>query len=69
MLEYIIAGLEDIDLCMESRLEMLRVVNDLDDNYQYDEELINCSKDYFLNGDQTTVLVLDEGRVIGCAHL
>jgi len=69
MLEYKIAGLEDIDLCMESRLEMLRVVNDLDDNYQYDEELINCSKDYFLNGDQTTVLVLDEGRVIGCASM
>jgi len=69
MLEYKIAGLEDIDLCMESRLEMLRVVNDLDDNYQYDEELINCSKDYFLNGDQTTVLVLDDGKVIACASM
>lgn len=43
MLEYKIAGPEDIDLLMESRLEMLRVVNDLDDDYQYDEELIECS--------------------------
>lgn len=69
MLEYRIAGPEDIDLLMESRLEMLRIVNDLDDDYQFDEELIKCSKDYFLNGDQTTVLFLDEGSVIACASM
>ena len=68
-LEYRIAGPEDIDLLMSSRLEMLRIVNDLDDDYQYDEVLENCSRDYFLNGDQTTVLVLDEGRVIACASM
>ena len=55
MIEYKIAGSEDIELLMSSRLEMLRIVNDLDDDYQYDEKLISCSKDYFLNGDQTTV--------------
>ncbi len=69
MIEYKIAGPEDIDLMMESRLEMLRVVNGLDDDYQYDDVLFNCSKDYFLNGDQTTVLVLDEGKVIACASM
>ena len=69
MIEYKIAGSEDIELLMSSRLEMLRIVNDLDDDYQYDEELISCSRDYFLNGDQTTVLVLDDGKVIACASM
>ena len=69
MIEYKIAGSEDIELLMSSRLEMLRIVNDLDDDYQYDEELIRCSRDYFLNGDQTTILALDEGKVIGCASM
>ena len=69
MIEYRIAGPDDIDLMMESRLEMLRIVNNLGEDYQYDDILTNCSKDYFLNGDQTTVLVLDEGKVIGCASM
>ncbi len=69
MIEYKIAGSEDIELLMSSRLEMLRIVNDLDDDYQFDEELKRCSRDYFLNGDQTTILALDEGKVIGCASM
>ena len=69
MIEYRIAGPDDIDLLMESRLEMLRIVNNLGEDYQFDDILSNCSKDYFLNGDQTTVLVLDEGKVIGCASM
>ena len=69
MIEYRIAGPDDIDLLMESRLEMLRIVNNLGEDYQFDDILSNCSKDYFLNGDQTTVLVLDDGKVIGCASM
>ena len=69
MIEYRIATPDDIELLMSSRLEMLRVVNNLDDDYQYSDVLFNCSRDYFLNGDQTTVLALDEGRVIGCASM
>ena len=69
MIEYRIATPDDIELLMSSRLEMLRVVNNLDDDYQYSDVLFNCSRDYFLYGDQTTVLALDEGRVIGCASM
>ena len=69
MFEYRIATNDDIELLMQSRLEMLRVVNNLDDSYEYDEELKNCSRDYFLNGDHTTVLVLDEEKVIACASM
>ena len=54
---------------MSSRLEMLRVVNDLNDDYKYSEEFINESRDYFLNGDQITVLAIDNDEVIGCASM
>ena len=69
MIEYRIATKDDIKLMMSSRLEMLRVVNNLDSDYQYSDELENCSRDYFLNGDQTTVLALDGDKVIGCASM
>ena len=69
MIEYRITTSEDIELLMESRLVMLREVNNLPDDYVYSEEIINCSRDYFLNGDQTTVLALDNGKVVGCASI
>ena len=64
-----IATKEDIDLLMSSRLEMLKVVNDLPADYQYDEVIVNESRDYFLNGDHVTVLAIDNGEVIGCASM
>lgn len=69
MIEYRIATDKDIELMMRSRLEMLRVVNNLSDDYEYSEDIVNNSRDYFLNGDQTTVLVLDGDKVIGCASM
>ncbi len=68
-MEYKIATKEDIELMMSSRLEMLKVVNDLPADYQYTDELIKESRDYFENGDQTTVLATDNGEVIGCASM
>ena len=69
MIEFRIATAGDIDLMMSSRLEMLHVVNDLSDDYEFSDELIDYSRDYFLNGDQTTVLALDGQAVIGCASM
>lgn len=69
MIEYRIASEKDIDLLMSSRLEMLRVVNDLDANYQFTEDFVHESRAFFLNGNQTTVLALAEGKVIGCATI
>ena len=68
-MEYRIATNEDIELMMSSRLEMLKVVNNLPQDYQFTDELIKESRDYFLNGDQTTVLAIDEGEVVGCASM
>ena len=69
MIEYKIASSEDIELLMSSRLEMLRVVNDLSDDYVYSDEIVNESRDYFLNGDHATVLAIDGTEVIGCASM
>ena len=69
MIEYKIARNDDIELLMSSRLEMLRVVNDLSDDYVFSDEIVRESREYFLHGDQLTVLALDEGEVIGCASM
>ncbi|MBR5182808.1 MAG: GNAT family N-acetyltransferase [Clostridiales bacterium] len=68
-MEYRIATAKDIDLLMSSRLEMLKVVNDLPQDYQYDDVIVNESRDYFFNGDHVTVLAIDNGEVIGCASM
>lgn len=68
-MEFRIATKEDIDLMMSSRLEMLKVVNGLPADYQYTDDFVRESRDYFLNGDQTTVLAIDNGEVIGCASM
>lgn len=60
MIQYITATEDDIELLMQSRFEMLKVVNDLPDDYVFDEEMIASSRKYFENGDQTTVLAMDK---------
>ncbi len=69
MIEYKIATNEDIELLMSSRLEMLRIVNNLSDDYVFSDLIVNESRDYFLSGDQTTVLALDGDNVVGCASM
>ena len=71
MLQYKIATSEDIAELMAIRLEMLRDVNDLPPDYVFSEEFCSYSRDYFLNGQHTMVLAIDEndGKPIGCATL
>lgn len=69
MIEYRIATNEDMGLLMSSRLEMLRVVNGLPEAYEFDAVLVKESRNYFAEGDQTTVLALEQGQVIGCATM
>jgi len=71
MIRYITATNDDIELLMSSRLEMLKVVNNLPADYIFSEELITYSKEYFEKGNQTTILAIDEENdsVIGCATL
>jgi GNAT superfamily N-acetyltransferase len=69
MVVFKIATNDDIELLMSSRLEMLKVVNNLPQDYEYTDEIVSESRDYFLNGDQVTVLALDGDVVAGCASM
>lgn len=69
MIEYVIASKNDGELLMQSRLEMLRVVNELPCDYEFSKELIDNCREYFNSGNQTTVLAIDAGGVVGCATI
>ena len=60
---------DDIEALMAVRLEMLRVVNNLDEGAAFDKTLVDCSREYFLNGDQTTVFAMEGDKIAGCATL
>ena len=64
MAEYRIAAKEDMELLLGSRLEMLRVVNDLPDDYEFAPDMVRESREYFATGDQTTILALEQGQVL-----
>lgn len=69
MITYRIAAKDDIDLLMSSRLEMLKVVNNLSQDHQYPQSFIEASRKFFLDGNQTTVLAMDGEKVVGCASM
>ncbi len=58
----------DTHLLMELRLEMLREVNGLEQDYEFDRDLIRTSRSYFLKGSQTTVIAFED-EPAGCASL
>lgn len=66
---YKVTTKEDIELLMNVRLEMLKEVNDLSDSYQYDSVLVEESRTYFEEGNQTTILAFDGNTVVGCASI
>lgn len=68
MISYRRAKEDDIELLLQSRLEMLIVVNDLSEDYSFPDEFITSSSEYFKNANQTTILAIDE-KVVGCATM
>lgn len=68
MIKYVIASKDDMELLMQSRLEMLKEVNELPAEYVFSDELVDKSREYFARGNQTTVLAIDKA-VIGCATI
>ena len=68
MIKFITASKDDIELLMQSRLEMLAVVNGLPADYKFTDELIKNSVEYFKNANQTTILAIDK-KVVGCATM
>lgn len=68
-MEYRVTDANDIDMLMDVRLSMLRIVNDIPADYIFDDELVVSSRRYFLEGDQTTVVAVDDGRCVACASM
>jgi len=68
-ISYIKTTKADTELLMKVRLEMLLEVNQLPPTYEYDKVLVEESRKYFADGDQTTVLAFDGDEVVGCASL
>lgn len=68
-MEYRIAAKADIEMLMNIRLEMLRKVNELPDDFEFSEEFIANSKRYFLEGDQTTSVALENGDAVACTDV
>ncbi|MCQ2241640.1 GNAT family N-acetyltransferase [Treponema sp.] len=69
MVEFKISDSSDMDTLIGIRLEMLRIVNDLSDDYQYPSSFVEQTRKYFEEGNQTTVLAFDGNKAVGCATL
>ena len=59
MIEIIKADNSHIEELMSIRLEMLKIVNNMSDEDKFDKILVESSREYFLNGNQTTLLAKD----------
>jgi len=68
-MEYRYATSDDMNLLIQSRMDTLRDVNSLDADYQFSEEFLEASREYFREGDQSTVLAIDNDRAVGCATM
>ena len=68
-MQYKYATADDMELLIRSREETLRAVNHLPEDYAFSEEFLETSREYFREGDQTTVLALEEDRIAGCATM
>lgn len=68
MINIIKATEDDLDRVISSRIEMLKIVNDLSEDTEFDKEFMNSSREYFRNSNQTTLLAVDN-EVIGCATI
>lgn len=60
---------DDIDVLMNLRLEMLKVVNNLSVDYKFDESFVSNIRKYFLEGNQSSVIAFCNGKAIGCASM
>ena len=68
-MEYRMAVKEDIELLMEVRLEMLRIVNELSDDFAFSDELTENSRQYFLQGNQSTSIAVENKKIIAGASI
>ncbi len=67
MIKVIKASAEHLEIVLALRLKMLKSVNG--STVSFDGEFIKRSREFFLNGEQTTVLAYDGETAAGCATI
>ena len=65
----IINAREALVLALAIRLEMLREVGNLPEEHDFPDDFIARTADYLKNGNQTTLLAMDDEQVAGCATI
>ena len=68
MTKIIKATAADLDRLISSRIEMIKVVNGLSEDAEFDKGFIDNTREYLCNSNQTTLLAVDK-EVIGCATI
>ena len=68
-MEYRKAAKDDVGMLMELREEMLREVNGLPGDHAFTETFTESSKRYFLTGDQTTFIAVENEEAAACASI
>lgn len=69
MIEYKVAESGDIEKVLAARYETIRAVCGFNGDYEFSEEFRANTEKYFREGNQTTVLAMHGGKVVGCASL
>lgn len=69
MIEYIKATPKEIESLLSIRIEMLEEVNNLAADYQFDNQFIDNSKEYFESDKHITILAKEGNLIIGCASM
>lgn len=69
MINIIKATGRDINILLDIRLEMLKIVNSLPNDTAFDKDFVKYSKEYFQNPCQTTMLAFDNDKAVGCATI
>lgn len=69
MFHYTIAAPHDAALLTDLRLEALRAVNHLPEDYAFSAEAVQAIRDYWRQGEHATVVAWDEQTPIACATL
>ena len=69
MIRYSLAASDDAELLTAFRLEVLRAVNQLPEDYAFPADAVQAIRDYWCKGDQITVVAVDGDTLVACATL
>lgn len=69
MIKILKADKQNLHDLLYLRMEMLKEVNKLPDEFQFDENFTESTLNYFENSRQSTIISYNDGEPVGCATL